>query len=62
VDALQAEVAALVGRNLGASRREVFARTWEAAHAAAEMTAPPRAPEGALPRAAIPYLNEPWYC
>ena len=61
VDALQAALAALVGIRLNASRHEVFARVWDTAHAHANAVAPPRR-EAGLPRAAIPYLNEPWYC
>jgi radical SAM superfamily enzyme YgiQ (UPF0313 family) len=62
VDALQQRIERLVGRSLGADREAIFARIWAEAHAAAEIPAPPRQPERALPRAAIPYLNEPWYC
>ena len=41
------------------SRAAVFARIWELAHQGAA-----RLPENfeLLPRAAVPYLNEPWYC
>ena len=60
VDALQREMEQLVGRRLTAPREEVFARVWEIAHAAAGIAAPPRTP--LLSRAAVPYLNEPWYC
>ncbi len=43
----------------GHSRREIFAHIWEAAHE----DAPPLPHDfHLLPRAAIPYLNEPWYC
>jgi radical SAM superfamily enzyme YgiQ (UPF0313 family) len=62
VDELQRHVEQLVGRNLGADRSSLFARIWADAHAAAGLAAPPRHETGALPRAAIPYLNEPWYC
>lgn len=61
VDALQAEVAALVGARLSASRREVFDRAWAVAHAAAALTAPARSAP-VIARATVPYLNEPWYC
>jgi hypothetical protein len=43
------------------SRQAIFERIW----AAARETAGQEAPRPALPallRAAIPYLNEPWYC
>lgn len=60
VDALQQELERLVGTRINASREEVFARVWELAHAAAGAAAPAREP--LLARAAVPYLNEPWYC
>lgn len=61
VDALQRRVERIVGTRLGGDRAALFDDIWEEAHTAAAMTLPP--PErGALPRAAIPYLNEPWYC
>ena len=62
VDRLQESVADLVGVRLNAPRAEIFARVWDLAHSAAGLASPPRRDEGALPRAAIPYLNEPWYC
>jgi hypothetical protein len=62
VDRLQDAVASLVGRRLKASRRELFAEIWEIAHDRAARQAPPRQDPGLLPRAAVPYLNEPWYC
>jgi radical SAM superfamily enzyme YgiQ (UPF0313 family) len=62
VDALQREVEGAVGVKLTADRRATFARIWDVAHAAAGLAAPPRCDTGALPRAAVPYLNEPWYC
>ncbi len=61
VDALQAAVARQVGVGLNASRRDVFARVWETAHAHAAADAPARR-EAPPSRATIPYLNEPWYC
>jgi radical SAM superfamily enzyme YgiQ (UPF0313 family) len=60
VDALQQQLEQLVGSRLNAPRDEVFARVWELAHAAAGL--PPPAREPLLSRAAVPYLNEPWYC
>jgi radical SAM superfamily enzyme YgiQ (UPF0313 family) len=61
VDRLQAEVAALVGSRPSDAREDTFARIWQLAHEAAGLAAPSRA--AAHPaRAAIPYLNEPWYC
>jgi radical SAM superfamily enzyme YgiQ (UPF0313 family) len=61
VDRLQRRIERLVGTSLGGDRREVFDRIWQEAHAQAGITPRPRE-RGALPRAAIPYLNEPWYC
>jgi hypothetical protein len=60
VDALQRDLEQLVGRRVNAPRDEVFGRVWEIAHAAAGTPIPPRAP--LLSRAAVPYLDEPWYC
>jgi radical SAM superfamily enzyme YgiQ (UPF0313 family) len=62
VDALQAALSALVGVRLDAARAEVFARVWEIAHAHAAVAAPARRDQVLVSRAAIPYLNEPWYC
>jgi radical SAM superfamily enzyme YgiQ (UPF0313 family) len=44
------------GQKSGSSRREVFAQLWQLA------TARPLDNYDLLPRAAIPYLDEPWYC
>jgi radical SAM superfamily enzyme YgiQ (UPF0313 family) len=60
VDVLQAEVAALVGSQVSASREEVFSGVWNLAHAAAGAAVHRRPPP--LVRATVPYLNEPWYC
>ena len=62
VDALQREIEALVGVQLSRPRRDVFDRIWNVAHERAEVAPRPRRQEGAMPRATIPYLNEPWYC
>ena len=62
VDALQAELIALVGRHLKASRREVFRAVWQLAHDRAGVGAPLWGVPDVLARAAIPFLNEPWYC
>jgi Radical SAM superfamily len=62
VDELQRHIEQVVGKNLGADRSSLFTRIWADAHRAAGIAAPPRRETGALPRAAIPYLNEPWYC
>lgn len=61
VDALQVALAALVGGRISASRREVFAEVWALAHEHAGVTAARRQPD-LVARAAIPYLDEPWYC
>ncbi len=61
VDALQTEVAAMVGARLSAPRCELFDRAWQAAHGAAGIAAPERTAP-VIPRATVPYLNEPWYC
>jgi radical SAM superfamily enzyme YgiQ (UPF0313 family) len=60
VDALQRTIEQLVGRRATAPREEVFALVWEMAHGSAGESAPSRTP--LLSRAAVPYLDEPWYC
>jgi hypothetical protein len=62
VDALHAEVTALVGTRLTADRRALFAEVSALAHERAGITA--RTPDArpARARATVPYLNEPWYC
>jgi hypothetical protein len=40
-----------------APRSELFRAIWEEAHGA-----PPLEDFGLIPRAAIPYMDEPWYC
>ena len=62
VDALQRRLEAMVGNQLRSDRQEVFSRVWETAHAAAGMSGRLRRQHPRLARAAIPYLNEPWYC
>lgn len=65
VDALQREVMALVqqGTREKADRAEIFTRIWGCACAVAGTRRHrPASFEGAPPRAAVPYLNEPWYC
>jgi radical SAM superfamily enzyme YgiQ (UPF0313 family) len=59
VDGLAAEVFAMVAaeQKTGSSRRVIFGRVWELAHNGA----PPENFD-LLPRAAVPYLDEPWYC
>jgi radical SAM superfamily enzyme YgiQ (UPF0313 family) len=60
VDALQQELEGLVGSRINAPREDIFARVWDAAHRISGTVPPPRPP--LLARAAVPYLNEPWYC
>lgn len=62
VDALQVEIARLVGRSAASPRAEVFAGIWELAHRHAGVVIPARPDAALVPRAAVPYLNEPWYC
>ncbi|OFW09079.1 MAG: radical SAM protein [Acidobacteria bacterium RIFCSPLOWO2_02_FULL_67_36] len=62
VDALQETISHVVGMRLDASRSAVFCRIWNAAHRAASAAPPPRRDMGAMPRATVPYLDEPWYC
>jgi len=64
VDALCEQVQELVraGDKLNRSRAQTFARIWRAS-AAADTSERAQRPEPILvSRAAIPYLNEPWYC
>jgi len=60
VDALQRDVARIVGVSTGADRRGVFDDI--AAAAWAQAGRPPRIAGERRPRAAVPYLSEPWYC
>ena len=65
VDHLCAEALTLVQSSEAeeASRPEIFARLWAAAHKAAGLPMPAvPAPVVAPRRGPIPYLNEPWYC
>ena len=61
VDALQHAVESIVGQKLAADRSTTFARIWDEAHTFSGMM-PPRRYRPLIARAAIPYLNEPWYC
>ncbi|HEX6465407.1 MAG TPA: CUAEP/CCAEP-tail radical SAM protein [Vicinamibacterales bacterium] len=60
VDALQTRIEQLVGQRLTAPRGEMFARVRAIADAAAGLS--PQRVSPLLARAAVPYLNEPWYC
>jgi radical SAM superfamily enzyme YgiQ (UPF0313 family) len=65
VDALCEEVQRIVrsGEMLKRTRAHIFSGIWEAAHEAAGVPERWERPEPVLvSRAAIPYLNEPWYC
>jgi hypothetical protein len=60
VDALQAEVARIVGIETAADRRDVFARIHALAYERSGRTGPPPKPAGAEGK--VPFVNEPWYC
>jgi hypothetical protein len=61
VDRLQEAAAAVVGRGLTSSRSELFDQLL-ALTAERLGVATPRRVSDAQHRAAVPYLNEPWYC
>ena len=61
VDRCGAQVAALLGRRINASRRAVFDEVWALAHECAGHSPVTRTTQPRR-RAAVPYLNEPWYC
>ena len=63
VDELCREIQKLVqqGEKKGDSRRDIFNRVWKTAHVVADDSDIPDFPLS-VSRAAIPYLNEPWYC
>src|SRR5258708_29469892 len=59
VDALQLEIAAIVGRRLTTERREAFSAISALAHERAGI------PERRTPTSeskSVPYVDEPWYC
>jgi hypothetical protein len=66
VDALQEDIARVVGRGPRQSRVDVFEHVEELVSAAAgagEREILRRRPSGpAIIRATVPYLDEPWYC
>ena len=64
VDALGAEVTEIVagGEKGKLPRRAIFERIWKAARAAAGLQAESAVEPALMSRAAIPYINEPWYC
>src|SRR5215213_2136052 len=61
VDALQRDIMALVSRGVTASRHDIFAAVQALVRDRIGIPGlPPQPPRVA--RAAVPYLNEPWYC
>ena len=65
VDRLQADVLKRVkeGEAEGASRRKIFTSIWKrVGEEAGTDLRDPRLSQVPLPRAAIPYMDEPWYC
>jgi radical SAM superfamily enzyme YgiQ (UPF0313 family) len=64
VDPLGAQVEQIVasGERLKLPRRAMFERIWKAAREAAGCQAEFAAQPVLMSRAAIPYINEPWYC
>ena len=60
VDALHADVSALVAARLDADRQTLFGAINSLAHERAGIPRPASKP--ARDRATVPYLNEPWYC
>ncbi|HEX7798610.1 MAG TPA: CUAEP/CCAEP-tail radical SAM protein [Vicinamibacterales bacterium] len=60
VDALQQEIAAIVGRRLTSHRREAFAAISALAHERAGIAF--RGIPGTSNSRAVPYVDEPWYC
>ncbi len=62
VDALQAEVMALVGVRLTADRRTLFHQVQALARERSGLPPAPADTHPARARATVPYLNEPWYC
>jgi radical SAM superfamily enzyme YgiQ (UPF0313 family) len=61
VDRLQQDLSEIVGVRVTRSRREVFDEVSALAHDRAGRPRPVRS-RPARDRAAVPYLNEPWYC
>lgn len=65
VDQLATEIEDLVrrGEKFRRTRAQMFLLVWQVAHQAAGLADRMELPEAVLlARAAIPYLNEPWYC
>ena len=64
VDALQEAVMQLIGNRLSASRSEIFDAIWTIAHGRSGLPIADITHSAPMiqVRAAVPYLNEPWYC
>jgi radical SAM superfamily enzyme YgiQ (UPF0313 family) len=62
VDDLQKEVTALVGVRVASDRRVLFEEISALAHDRAGLTRAVQPAAPAATRAAVPYLDEPWYC
>jgi hypothetical protein len=62
VDALQREIAALVGVRVAGDRRTVFEEISALAHERAGLPRIAVASARPLAAARVPYLSEPWYC
>jgi radical SAM family protein len=60
VDALQQEIAAIVGRRLTSHRREAFAAISTLAHDRASLACPE--PPPTTRSKPVPFVDEPWYC
>jgi len=56
------EVIVATSEKLKLSRPAIFERIWQAAHEAVRIEPELKAQPILVSRAAIPYLNEPWYC
>jgi radical SAM superfamily enzyme YgiQ (UPF0313 family) len=64
VDALSKTISDLVqrGDSLKLTRTQIFSHIWRAAHATAEIPAPPIPGNSAAQASPVPFLDEPWYC
>ena len=64
VDELQETVMQIIGNRLSASRSEIFDAIWKIAHERSGLPIADISQSASMiqDRAAVPYLNEPWYC
>lgn len=64
VDELQQRVMKIVSAENShkATRQEIFRNVWDSIYTTLDKPHPMPAPKNHRARAAIPYLNEPWYC